>query len=224
MRNGKWMAGFAVAAFCVAGCEESSYEDYSKAPLSETAAHDHDHGEHEGKHGGHVLELDDAHGHHAEMVFDKATRDITLYFYGSEIGVAKTATSLEFELEKGEDEVELESKASPLDGETPEACSRFVIAGSQLPEEIKSEEQLDGHFHVTIDGKELVGSFHAHSHDEHGHAQDDPHAKDEHAHEGEKATGEKSGDAAHGDEKTSPDAAPAEEAKPAAAEEAPKAN
>ena len=206
MRNGIWMAGLAAAAaaFCVAGCEDSGYKDYSKAPLSDAHDHDHDHDHdgHEGKHGGHVLELDDVHGHHAEMVFDNATRDITLYFYGSEIGVAKAATSLEFEIEKDEKEVALESKASPLDGETAEASSRFVIAGSQLPEEIKSEEQLDGHFHVTIDGKELVGSFHAHSHDEH--------SPDEHDH-------------GHSEEKAEKDAAPAEESKAPAADDAPKA-
>ncbi len=171
MKTGKWMAGFALAAFVVVGCEDSKYQDYSKAPLSDQSAHDHghDHGEHVGKFGGHVLELDDAHGHHAELVFDTTTRDITLYFYGSEVGVAKAASSLEFEIEKDGKETELESKASPLEGETDGASSRFVIAGSQLPEDIKSEEQLEGHFHVTIDGKELVGNFHAHSHDDHDH-------------------------------------------------------
>lgn len=178
MQTGKWLAGFALAAFGVVGCEDSSYQDYSKAPLSDQHAHDHghehDHGhdhvhEHEGKHGGHVLELDDVHGHHAEMVFDSATRDITLYFYGSEIGVAKIVSSLEFEIEKDGSETVLEAKASPLDGETEEACSRFIIAGSQLPEDVKSEEQLNGHFHAMIDGREFVGSFHAHSHDDHDH-------------------------------------------------------
>jgi len=174
MQSEKWMAGLALAAFVIVGCGDSKYQDYSKAPLSDqnAHAHNHDHGhEHEGKHGGHVLELDDAHGHHAEMVFDTATRDITLYFYGSEIGVAKTVSSLEFEIEKDGKETVLEAKASPLDGETEEASSRYVIAGSQLPEDIKSEEQLDGHFHVVIDGKELVGSFHAHSHDDHDHGE-----------------------------------------------------
>jgi hypothetical protein len=135
--------------------------------------HHHGHGEshsaHEGKHGGHVLELDDSHGHHAELVFDKATRDVTLYFYGSEIGVAKAATGLAFEIQKDGKDVVLEAKALPLDGETEATASRFVVAGSQLPEAIQSEEQLDGHFHVTIDGNEFIGEFHAHSHDDHAH-------------------------------------------------------
>ena len=188
MQTGKWMAGLAMASFCVVGCEDAKYEEYGKAPLSVPQKHDHDHGEHEGKHGGRVLELDDTHGYHAELVFDSATRDITLYFYGSEIGVAKSVTSLEFEIEKNGAEAELEYKASPLEGETETTCSRFVISGGQLPEGVKSEEQLEAHFHVTIDGKELVKELKPHSHDEHA----------EHAHEDEKAGSEKSGEAAHG--------------------------
>jgi hypothetical protein len=205
MKSVKWMAGLTLLAYSV-GCDDGKYEDYAKAPLAEEHAHDHDHGHdhggHEGKHGGHILELDDAHGHHAELVFDKATRDISLYFYGAEIGVAKPATGVAFELMIDGKEVVLESKASPLEGETEATCSRYVIAGSQLPENIKGEEQLDGHFHVTIDGKEFAGEMHAHSHDEHSH---DEHKHDDHAHEGEahkddkapaKAEGEKPAEAA----------------------------
>ena len=184
MQSRKWMAGFAMAVFSVVGCEDTSYQEYTKAPLSEPQEHAHEHAEEAGLHGGHILEIDDAHAHHAELVFDNSTRDVTLYFYGGVVGVAKVATELEFEIEKDGKEVALESKASPLDGETEATCSRFIIAGSQFPEAIKSEEQLDGHFHVTIDGKEFTGSFHPHSHDEAAH---DDHAHDEAAHADEKA-------------------------------------
>jgi hypothetical protein len=224
MRSGTLLAGVALAAFCAAGCDDGNYQDYGKAPLSDGHdhghAHDHDHGHdhggHAGKYGGHVLELDDTHGHHAEMVFDTATRDITLYFYGSEIGVGKPATGLAFEIEKDGAEVVLEAKASPLEGETDDTASRFIIAGSQLPEAIKSEEQLDGHFHVTIDGKELLGEFHAHSHDEHAH-DDHGHAEGDHAHD-EHAHGEGEAKAENDDDHKS-----AEEKSEAPAAEAPKA-
>lgn len=203
MKSVKWMTGLALLAYTV-GCEEGKYEDYATAPLAEEHAHDHDHdhghdhGGHEGKHGGHVLELDDAHGHHAELVFDKATRDVTLYFYGAEIGVAKPATGVAFELMIDGKEVVLESKASPLEGETEATASRYVVAGSQIPESIKGEEQLDGHFHVTIDGKEFAGEMHAHSHDEHAHGEaghSDEH-KDEHKddHKDDKAPAKPEGD------------------------------
>lgn len=220
MRLGNTLSGLALAAFAVVGCDDGNYQDYSKAPLSEEHDHDHghDHGGHAGKYGGHVLELDDTHSHHAEMVFDSATRDITLYFYGSEIGVGKPATELAFEIEKDGAEVVLEAKASPLEGETEATASRFVIAGGQLPEAIKSEEQLDGHFHVTVDGKELVGEFHAHSHDEHAH-DDHGHAEGDHAHD-EHAHGEGEAKAEHKDD----DHKPAEEKSEAPAADAPKAD
>ena len=203
MQTGKWLASFALAAFSVVGCEDTSYQEYTKAPLNELHEHDHahDHGAEAGVHGGHILEIDDAHAHHAEMVFDESSRDVTLYFYGGEVGVAKAASELTFEIERDGKEVVLESKASPLEGETEATCSRYVVAGTQLPEAIKSEEQLDGHFHVMIDGKEFTGAFHAHSHDEADHAHGDA-PQDDHTH----------GDAAHADEKAPPAEPPAAKA------------
>lgn len=209
MRTGHYFSALAIVAWAVLvtpGCDDAGYDEFSKAPLNKAQdhEHDHDHGAHEGKHGGHVIELDDTHSVHAELLFDSATRDITLYFYGSEIGVAKAASELVFEIEQDGKELVLESKAVPLDGETAEACSRFTVAGAGLPEAIKSEEQLDAHFHVTIDGKEFVGELHAHSHDEHAHGEAE-HKADEHAtgdaeHKAEGATESK------GDEKSAADA------------------
>lgn len=180
MRSVKWFTWIAMAIGLAVGCEDSGYQDYSEAPLSDTHAHAHEHGHehgtsgHPGIHGGLVLELDDAHGHHAELVFDKATRDVTLYFYGREIGVAKAATGLAFEVEKDDKEVVLTATPSPLEGETPETCSRYVIAGGQIAESVTSADQLSGHFHVTIDGSEFVGDLPGH------HAADHDHS---HAHE-----------------------------------------
>lgn len=174
MRSVKWCSSVVMAISLAAGCEDSGYQDYSDAPLSDSRAHDRGHGHgasgHSGKHGGVVLELDDAHGHHAELVFDKATRDVTLYFYGREIGVAKAATGLAFEVRKDDQEVVLGATPSPLEGEAAETCSRFVIAGSQLSESITSLDQLAGHFHVIINGKEFVGTLPGHGDADHNDA------------------------------------------------------
>jgi len=173
MRNGYWIVSLAIAAFGVVGCEDTSYQDYKQAPLSEGHDHDHDHG-HAGKHGGHVLELDDAHGYHAELVFDAATRDITVYFYGSEIGAAHAASDVNLELHEGDSHKEVTAKPSPLEGETAESASRWVFAGTDLPEAIKGEEQIDGHLNATMDGKQFMAEMEPHSH-EHGDAHDDDH-------------------------------------------------
>jgi hypothetical protein len=172
-----------LATGLLAGCSDANeFEDYSDADLSEND--DTPHG-HEGEHGGHILELGDTHAFHAELVFDSATRDITVYFYGDTIGTAQAAADFMFELESGDEETELAATASPLEGETDEDCSRYTIAGAGVPASITSEEKIDGHFHVTLAGSEYVGELHAHSHgdahdhDEHaGHDKDDDHDHD----------------------------------------------
>ena len=197
MRNGNWIASLAVAASCVAGCEDADYQSYNEAPLSEAAAHnhahdhDHDHGE-VGKYGGYVLELDDAHAHHGELVFDADTRDVTVYFYGSEVGVAKVASQVTLELHVADGHKELVAKSSPLEGETDETASCWVFSGTDLPANVTSEEQLDGHLEATIDGKPFSYGLEQHSHGDHDEAaheehSDANHAHDDHAHEEAKA-------------------------------------
>jgi hypothetical protein len=169
MLRASHLALFVLAsAYCV-GCGESTeYQDYTEAELSENTDHSH---AHEGAHGGHVIELTDSHAYHAELTFDKATRDITVYFYGSQIGTAEPASDFVFEIEADGEEMELAAKPAPLDGETEETASRYIVTGANVPESITGEEQLDGHFHVTLGGTEYVGAMHAHSHDhDHDHA------------------------------------------------------
>ncbi len=185
MRNGYWIVSLAIAMFGIVGCDDTNYQDYKKAPLSEGHDHDHDHDHgHAGKHGGHVLELDDAHGHHAELVFDAATRDITVYFYGAEVGAAHAASDVTLELHEGDAHKPVASKPMPLDGETAETASRWVFAGTDVPAAIKSEEQLDGDLSATMDGKQFVAELEPHSH-EHGDAHDD-HDHAEHGEAGHK--------------------------------------
>ena len=181
MQNGCWIVSLAIAAFAATGCEDAQYQDYSKASLSETQVHDHDHGHGEvGKHGGHVLEMDETHAHHAELVFAAASRDITVYFYGTKVGAAKAASNVALELHVGDGHKDLVAKPVPLDGETDVTASRWVISGADLPQEIKGEEQLDGHLAATMDGQPFSYALEAHSHDEHVHPEETPAATAHH--------------------------------------------
>jgi len=159
-----WMSLTLCSCLAISGCNSSedgavSYED---APLSEK--HEHDHA-HEGAHDGLVIEFDAAHAYHAELVFNEESRDITLYFYGAEIGEAHPAEGLVVELEKDGEELHLDVTASPLDGETEETASRFIVAGADVPEYVKSGDDLHGHFHVTLNGTDFRGSFGEDDHD-----------------------------------------------------------
>ena len=165
----------------LAGCQSGNeYGEYDQAPESDTSnpsADDHDH---TGVHGGTIIEFDAAHAHHGEVVFDPQSRDITVYFYGSKIGEAHAASDVVFELEEGDDEIHLEVTPRPLEGETEETASCFVVSGSGLPEGTTSLDELHGHFHVTLDGEEYSGHF---GHAGHDHGGEDGHAHDDHEHE-----------------------------------------
>ena len=126
--------------------------------------------------------MDDAHAHHAELVFDAASRDITVYFYGAEVGEAKAASSVTLELHVADGHKDLATKPMPLDGETDATASRWAISGADLPAEIKGEEQLDGHLEATMDGQPFSYALepHSHDHDEHAHAEG-AHAEGAHA-------------------------------------------
>lgn len=128
-----------------------------------------------GPHGGHVYKIGKSGEYHAEMVFEPDSRNITLFFSGSDSGKPWPASDIIFEPEVDGRPVILKAIPSPLEGETPETCSRFIIEGRTLPEKIVQEEQLEGHFHVTFDGKEFQTIFFAHSHNSeqsHSHATD----------------------------------------------------
>lgn len=193
-----WITLSLCSCLALTGCDSSKeFSDYDEAPLSENTDTGHSHA---GAHGGEVIEFDAAHAHHAEMVFDAESRDITLYFYGAEVGKAHPAEGLVVELEEGDDEIHLEAAAAPLEGETEETASCYVVAGSQIPEGTKSLHDLEGHFHVTMDGQDFRGSFghhdHGHDHGEEGHHDDDDHEHGDDDHDGH----DEDGDEDHGEE------------------------
>jgi len=188
---------FSLTICLLAGCaEETEFQDYTDAELSENTGHGH-----AGAHGGHVIELSDSHEYHAEVTFDTDSRDITVYFYGAKIGEGVPASDFVFELDSDEGEAELAAAPAPLEGETEETASCFVVAGANVPESITGEEQINAHFHVTLGGNEYVGELHAHSHgDAHDHGDHDDHAEhgdhDEGEHD-EHAEGEHGDDEGH---------------------------
>ena len=180
----KWMKLTLCSILVVAGCDSSGeFSSYENAPLSKNAHTGH---HHEGVHGGLLIEFDEAHAHHAELVFDEETRDITLYFYGATIGEAHPASGLVFELDKDDDEFHLDHTASPLEGETAETASCFVIAGSTLPAEFSAGDTLHGHFHVTLDGQDFTGSFTLNGDD---HGEHDDHGDEDHGEDGDEEDG-----------------------------------
>ncbi|WP_417383088.1 hypothetical protein [Gimesia sp.] len=169
-----------------AGQEETRTFDEKDSHASAEAehAHGHDHGHEHGPNGGHLLEVGEEQ-YHVEVVFDNDKRMLTAFILGPD---AKTAypiagDSIDFDMEIGDKEHEIPLAAKPLEGEKDGKSSRFVAEGKAIPESVKAESDLNGHFHLDI------GDNHFHVDLSHGdHA---GHDHSEHDHDHEKAESKK---------------------------------
>lgn len=125
--------------------------------------HAHDHG----PHGGHVVELG-GEDYHAEVVFDAASRKLTVYLLGSDVKSALPveSESLSVRLKVGEETQEIVLTATPQEGEGDGKASRFTLVEGSLPESIKDAEDLHGEVVVSFGGTQYRGEI---THDHHHH-------------------------------------------------------
>jgi hypothetical protein len=170
------LTGF-VAVYIVAlhGCSQGP----ATTPVGETTAvaeHAHDH---EGPHGGHIIELG-APDHHAELTHEDASHRIGVYILD---GAAKTAAPIAAEsvtinvAEDGEPTAYvLPAVPQPDDGEG--GASYFELVSEPLCKVICGESEAEtttARISITIDDKPFIGIIetepHEHDHDhDHGHA------------------------------------------------------
>jgi hypothetical protein len=94
-----------------------------------------------------------------EVLFDEGTRDLRLFFSRIQSAAPLPVDDLIFELEHEERDLILEANSVPRENETADSASEFRIGGKSLPAEITQREQIHGHLHVTIDGKEYIPDF-----------------------------------------------------------------
>lgn len=176
--------GVALALF--AGCsaqEETRTFDEKDSQASAEAEHEHGHGHDHAAHGpngGHLLEVGEEQ-YHVEVVFDKDKRTLTAFILGPD---AKTAhpiagETIDFDMEIGDKEHEIPLAAKPLEGEKDGKSSRFVAEGKAIPESVKAESDLNGHFHLDIGEDhfhvDLTHGDHDHDHDhDHEHEKTEP--------------------------------------------------
>lgn len=176
--RGSSLLVFVVALGYVAflgGCTPQNAEFKPYEGESEvTDAHEHEH-EH-GPHDGHVIELGDEE-YHAELVFDGASRKITIYVLDAALknAVAIEQSEISLNLTVDGKPVQLKLAAAPQEGEADGKSSRFELAGEQLPEAIHDEEDIAGRLNLDIAGKPYVGEIsHDHDHEhEHEHGDDE---------------------------------------------------
>ncbi len=177
--------GCVLSLAVLSGCPaQSEYKAATNKDVATEAEHaDHAH-EHAAPHGGHLIELGE-HQYNVEVVFDGASKVLTLYVLDAhaENAVAIASSELVFEFEHGDHEDEIKLTAMPQEGDADGKSSKFVSSGTdEHLKEVADIEGLHGHVHVTIYGKEYEGALsHDHDHD-HDHADHD-HEGDDHDHD-----------------------------------------
>jgi len=169
--------GLALFAGCSAQSDTRTFDDKDSAASAE-AEHAHEHEHEHGPNGGHLLEVGEEQ-YHVEVVFDNDKRMLTAFILGPD---AKTAypiagESIDFDMEIGDKEHEIPLAAKPLEGEKDGKSSRFVAEGKAIPESVKAESDLNGHFHLDI------GDNHFHVDLSHGDHAGHDHAEHDHDHE-----------------------------------------
>lgn len=172
MPASRWTSTLALAVVLgLLGCNASNTEYKELSDVKELEgmkAEEHHHDEH-GPHGGHILELGTYHG---EIAMGE-NRQISVYILGGDAKTAAPVTGAQVALmlEGVAEPIALE--ASPLEGETGGAASRFVTAAGSVPEAVTDIEKVHGSVKLTLDGKETVAEVahdHGHDHGDHGHA------------------------------------------------------
>lgn len=190
--------GVALALFagCSAQEDTRTFSDQDSAEADHAHEHAHDHAHEHGPNGGHLLEVGEEQ-YHVEVVFDEKGRTLTAFILGPD---AKTAypiagESIDFDMEIGDKEHEIPLEAKPLEGEKDGKSSRFVAEGKAVPESIKKESDLNGHFHLDIGDDHFHVDLKHDDHEGHDHAEHDhKHEKDEPKKEDAKKAEEKPAD------------------------------
>lgn len=168
------VCGIGLALFVGCASKDDTRTFDAKDSEASTEA-EHEHGHEHGVNGGHLLEVGEEQ-YHVEVVFDNDGRTLTAFILGPD---AKTAFPIEeetidFDLEVGDKEHEIPLAAKPLEGEKDGKSSRFVAEGKAIPDSIKAESDLNGHFHLDI------GEDHFHVDLEHGDHDHDGHDHGDH--------------------------------------------
>lgn len=170
--------GLALFVGCSSKDETRTFEAKDTEASTE-AEHDHEHEHEHGPNGGHLLEVGEEQ-YHLEVVFDDKARTMTAFVLGPD---AKTpfpieGETIDFDLEVGDKEHEIPLAAKPLEGEAKGKSSRFVAEGKAIPEAIKAEDDLNGHFHLDVGDDHFHVDLEHGDHEGHDHKEHDDH-KDE---------------------------------------------
>ena len=139
--------------------------EMSGPPPEDDGPHEHD--EHQGAHGGQVIELGRSHEFHAEIVEDETTRAVTVYVLGQDLQqqpIDAQTIKLSLVIDSRPQTFELAAH-----GAEEGKAARFQSTDAQLFAALH-EGRASGKLLVTINGKSYSGDIAPHDHRDHaGH-------------------------------------------------------
>ncbi len=148
------------------GCNNKSDSEFKSQEPGKTVAPAHLEHPH-GPHDGHMADLGTDHTLMVEITYKADPREIAVYVVDHndpKKAVALEAKSMTLELHG--DKSPLTLSAEPQEGDPEGKASKFMVAGTAIPESVKSIEDIEGDLKVEVGGKMLEADF-GHD-DEHG--------------------------------------------------------
>ena len=154
----------------ISGCAEPASNDQGPVEVSgpPPATGELDHGgEHQGPHGGHIIELGRNHEYHAELVENEEAGTVMVYILDKnmkELGIDQASIMMNLLVDGQAKSFEL-TAAEPTAG----IASMFGMTDKTLFEALHDHE-ASGKLRVTINGSPYTGDVEHHHHgDDHGH-------------------------------------------------------
>ncbi len=172
-------AAAALGLWCV-GCGGDDI-DYN-ATIEKDTEGTHEEHSHEGPHGGHLIELEEA--YHAELVDKHEGHQITIYILDAQVkdAVAIEAADVTIKLFADGKQRQFQLPASPVESDADGKASRFELQDEELFDLLHDNK---ARLYVTAGGKEYVGDIEHHDHDD-GETHEDDHDDDAKHKESEK--------------------------------------
>lgn len=158
------------AVMLLAGCDgsSSSSDGGKETPTATKASDSHDHGEgghqdeHQGPHGGHVLEIGRGHQFHAEVVLDDDEKSVTIYLLDGKLqAVSDPVESVA---------VNLVVDGKPKSFELSKGADGGYRAASKELFEAHHDKGASGTLRVVINGKPFTAKLESHDHSDHDHS------------------------------------------------------
>jgi hypothetical protein len=164
----------AMACWSVAGCSQTKDDEFAEQPEGghvEDSAHPA-----HGPHNGHVADLGTE--YRAEVTFDAEGRRIVVYLlnHDNDEPAAIEPTEVTLFMEGHKDD---EGEGIPLTketiGEGEDAETGWIAAKGTFGTTVASVEDIHGHIHATVDGKELIADFEEAHGEDHEHGEGESH-------------------------------------------------